>query len=187
MGYKNIDEAYTGAGALPDVAQAGSQVSRSASDDEEAGINPIAAGDVCGSAAYGHRQAPIAGASTFHEGKRYSAPMGRRSLPTRANGILYRLGQRRRRGNMVQIDQPDGTKSVYLHLQSGSFGLLSLGDNVSQGHQIANGEHRHPTGPHLDFRIMVNGKYGEPTKLLSRLLKGEASGLLFFRVAFRVA
>ena len=60
-------------------------------------------------------------------------------------------------GNMVQIDHPDGTKSVYLHLQDGSF-QVSPGDTVSQGQHIANvGSTGLSTGPHLDFRRMVNG------------------------------
>ena len=162
MGYKNIDEAYTGAGALPDVAQAGSQVSRSARTTEEAGINPIAAGDgVRLGSAYGYRQAPIAGASTFHEGNDIPAPMGTPVLAYKSGTVSY-TGWDSGGGNMVQIDHPDGTKSVYLHLQSGSF-AVKPGDNVSQGQQIANvGSTGTSTGPHLDFRIMVNGKYVDP-------------------------
>ena len=162
IGYKNIDEAYTGAGALPDVAQAGSQVSRSARTTEEAGINPIAAGDgVRLGSAYGYRQAPIAGASTFHEGNDIPAPMGTPVLAYKSGTVSY-TGWDSGGGNMVQIDHPDGTKSVYLHLQSGSF-AVKPGDNVSQGQQIANvGSTGTSTGPHLDFRIMVNGKYVDP-------------------------
>lgn len=163
MGYKNIDDAYAGAGTLPDVAQAGSQVNRSARTSEEVGINPVAAGaGVRLGSAYGYREAPTAGASTFHEGNDIPAPMGTPVVAYKSGTVSYTGWDNSGGGNMVQIDHPDGTKSVYLHLQNGSF-AVKPGDNVSQGQQIANvGSTGTSTGPHLDFRIMVNGKYVDP-------------------------
>lgn len=163
LGYKNIDDAYTGAGSLPDVAEATSQVSRSARTSEEVGVNPVAAGaGVRLGSAYGYREAPTAGASTFHEGNDIPAPMGTPVVAYKSGTVSYTGWDNSGGGNMVQIDHPDGTKSVYLHLQNGSF-AVKPGDNVSQGQQIANvGSTGTSTGPHLDFRIMVNGKYVDP-------------------------
>ena len=163
LGYKNIDDAYTGAGSLPDVAEATSKVSRSANPTEEVGVNPVAAGPgvILGSE-YGYRKAPTEGAITFHEGNDIPAPMGTPVVAYKSGTVSYTGWDNSGGGNMVQIDHPDGTKSVYLHLQDGSF-QVSPGDTVSQGQQIANvGSTGISTGPHLDFRIMVNGKYVDP-------------------------
>lgn len=163
LGYKNIDDAYTGSGSLPDVSAGTSQVSRSANPTEEVGINPVAAGPgVRLGSEYGYRKAPTEGASTFHEGNDIPAPMGTPVVAYKSGTVSYTGWDNSGGGNMVQIDHPDGTKSVYLHLQDGSF-QVSPGDTVSQGQQIANvGSTGISTGPHLDFRIMVNGKYVDP-------------------------
>lgn len=162
MDFKNIEDVYTGAGSLPDVAEATSQVSRSANPTEEVGVNPVAAGPgVRLGSTYGYREAPTAGASTFHEGNDIPAPMGTPVVAYKSGTVSF-VGDSGSGGNMVQIDHPDGTKSVYLHLQDGSF-QVSPGQTVSQGQQIANvGSTGISTGPHLDFRIMVNGKYVDP-------------------------
>lgn len=161
LGYKNIDGAYTGSGTLPDVQTGTSQVQRG-DTAEEVGINPVAAGPgVRLGSTYGYREAPTAGASTFHEGNDIPAPMGTPVVAYKSGTVSF-VGDSGSGGNMVQIDHPDGTKSVYLHLQDGSF-QVSPGQTVSQGQQIANvGSTGISTGPHLDFRIMVNGKYVDP-------------------------
>lgn len=161
LGYKNIDGAYTGSGTLPDVPAGTSQVQRG-DTAEEVGINPVAAGPgVRLGSTYGYREAPTAGASTFHEGNDIPAPMGTPVVAYKSGTVSF-VGDSGSGGNMVQIDHPDGTKSVYLHLQDGSF-QVSPGQTVSQGQQIANvGSTGISTGPHLDFRIMVNGKYVDP-------------------------
>lgn len=161
LGYKNIDGAYTGSGTLPDVQAGTSQVQRG-DTAEEVGINPVAAGPgVRLGSTYGYREAPTAGASTFHEGNDIPAPMGTPVVAYKSGTVSF-VGDSGSGGNMVQIDHPDGTKSVYLHLQDGSF-QVSPGQTVSQGQQIANvGSTGISTGPHLDFRIMVNGKYVDP-------------------------
>lgn len=163
MGYKNIDDAYTGAGALPEAEAAASQVSRSAQEPtQEIGINPVAAGPgVSLGDVYGWREAPTEGASKFHQGNDIPAPMGTPVVAYKSGTVSY-VGDGGSGGNMVQIDHPDGTQSVYLHLQNGSF-KVSPGQTVSQGQQIANvGSTGVSTGPHLDFRIKVNGEYVDP-------------------------
>lgn len=162
LGYKNIDDAYTGSGTLPDVPAVTSQVQRGGDTAEEVGINPVAAGPgVRLGSTYGYREAPTAGASTFHEGNDIPAPMGTPVVAYKSGTVSF-VGDSGSGGNMVQIDHPDGTKSVYLHLQDGSFQVIP-GQTVSQGQQIANvGSTGISTGPHLDFRIMVNGKYVDP-------------------------
>lgn len=165
MGYKNIDDAYTGAGALPEAEEATSQVSRSASTTDpaqETGINPVAAGPgVSLGDVYGWRDPPAEGASSFHQGNDIPAPMGTPVVAYKSGTVSY-VGDGGSGGNMVQIDHPDGTQSVYLHLQNGSF-KVSPGQTVSQGQQIANvGSTGVSTGPHLDFRIKVNGEYVDP-------------------------
>lgn len=59
LGYKNIDDAYTGSGSLPDVSAGTSQVSRSSQTTSESGfVNPTKASNSVITSSYGRRNAP---------------------------------------------------------------------------------------------------------------------------------
>lgn len=152
-----IDRRTAGMGGSDSV-----EVQETKEPAQETGINPVAAGPgVSLGDVYGWREAPTEGASSFHQGNDIPAPMGTPVVAYKSGTVSY-VGDSGSGGNMVQIDHPDGTQSVYLHLQNGSF-KVSPGQTVSQGQQIANvGSTGVSTGPHLDFRIKVNGEYIDP-------------------------
>lgn len=152
-----IDRRTAGMGGSDSV-----EVQETEEPAQETGINPVAAGPgVSLGDVYGWREAPTEGASSFHQGNDIPAPMGTPVVAYKSGTVSY-VGDSGSGGNMVQIDHPDGTKSVYLHLQNGSF-KVSPGQTVSQGQQIANvGSTGVSTGPHLDFRVKVNGEYVDP-------------------------
>ena len=152
-----IDRRTAGMGGSDSV-----EVQETEEPAQETGINPVAAGPgVSLGDVYGWREAPTEGASSFHQGNDIPAPMGTPVVAYKSGTVSY-VGDSGSGGNMVQIDHPDGTQSVYLHLQGGSF-KVSPGQTVSQGQQIANvGSTGVSTGPHLDFRIKVNGEYVDP-------------------------
>ena len=152
-----IDRRTAGMGGSDSV-----EVQETEEPAQETGINPVAAGPgVSLGDVYGWRDPPAEGASSFHQGNDIPAPMGTPVVAYKSGTVSY-VGDSGSGGNMVQIDHPDGTQSVYLHLQNGSF-KVSPGQTVSQGQQIANvGSTGVSTGPHLDFRIKVNGEYVDP-------------------------
>lgn len=152
-----IDRRTAGMGGSDSV-----EVQETEEPAQETGINPVAAGPgVSLGDVYGWRDPPAEGASSFHQGNDIPAPMGTPVVAYKSGTVSY-VGDGGSGGNMVQIDHPDGTQSVYLHLQNGSF-KVSPGQTVSQGQQIANvGSTGVSTGPHLDFRIKVNGEYVDP-------------------------
>jgi murein DD-endopeptidase MepM/ murein hydrolase activator NlpD len=67
-------------------------------------------------------------------------------------------------GNTIAIRHANGFETRYLHL---SRILVKRGQRVSQGDIIGHvGATGDATGPHLDFRVFVNGKAVDPTKVV---------------------
>ena len=65
-------------------------------------------------------------------------------------------------GNCVQIIHPDGTLTLYAHLDSIS---IKKGDNVTTETELGKlGSTGDSTGPHLHFEIQKNGEYLNPAK-----------------------
>jgi murein DD-endopeptidase MepM/ murein hydrolase activator NlpD len=63
-------------------------------------------------------------------------------------------------GNTILINHGDGRKTRYSHA---SRILVHVGDFVSKGQTIAlSGNTGRSTGPHLDFRIYINGRTVNP-------------------------
>ena len=60
-------------------------------------------------------------------------------------------------GREIKLRHANGYETFYLHL---SHILVHVGQHVNQGQIIARtGESGLATGPHLDFRIMIHGKF----------------------------
>ena len=67
-------------------------------------------------------------------------------------------------GNYVLVSHPDGTSTMYAHLQSV---YVSVGDSVSGGQALgAVGCTGFSTGFHLHYEIRVNGKTVDPQQYL---------------------
>ncbi len=82
-----------------------------------------------------------------------AANKGSSILASAAGTIIFaRNGYNGGYGNMVIIDHPNGTQTLYGHM---SKILIHTGDDVYQGQLIGLvGSTGHSTGPHLHFRVM---------------------------------
>jgi murein DD-endopeptidase MepM/ murein hydrolase activator NlpD len=90
-----------------------------------------------------------------------------------ASGVVDFSGWNGEAGRMVRIRHAGGYQTAYLHLSSIPAGIRP-GARVSQDDLIGYvGSTGTATGPHLDFRILKNGKYVNPTAELKRMPKGE--------------
>ena len=113
--------------------------------------------------AYGWREPPAEGASTFHGGVDLAGPEGTPIYATRS-GYVYRNGYTEYNGYYVGIDHGDGFASAYLHL---THYIVSVGEYVSQGQVIGYmGSTGISTGPHLHFTIYYNGNTVNPAEYI---------------------
>jgi murein DD-endopeptidase MepM/ murein hydrolase activator NlpD len=120
-------------------------------------VSPVQGGRV--TSGFGPRAAPTAGASTFHRGIDIAAPVG---TPVRAaaSGVVIYAGKLPGLGNAIIVDHGGGTITEYGHL---SQILTQKNAQVGQGQNIgAVGNTGISTGPHLDYRVKVNGRYVDP-------------------------
>ena len=91
-----------------------------------------------------------------HLGIDYAAPAGT-PVQAVASGQVVFSGRMGGAGNLVKLKHPGGYETQYLHL---SRRLVRSGERVVQGQQIGLvGSTGLATGPHLDFRIRVNGRF----------------------------
>ena len=108
---------------------------------------------------FGNRQAPLAGASTYHQGVDLAAPRGTAVRASRA-GIVTVAGYSSSAGNYVQVNHQDGFSSIYMHLDTF---CVSSGQVVSGGQQIGTvGTTGISKGYHLHFGIAYQGAYVNP-------------------------
>ncbi|MDR1670997.1 MAG: M23 family metallopeptidase [Alistipes sp.] len=109
------------------------------------------------------RRHPITRIVRPHHAVDYAAPVG---TPVRAvaDGVVTRRYWERGGGNTVWIKHARGYETGYLHLSK--FGNIAVGKRVSQGQTIGYvGSTGQSTGPHLDYRIKVNGRPIDPLKI----------------------
>lgn len=113
---------------------------------------------------FGTRQAPVAGASTYHQGVDLAASRGTPVCASRS-GIVSIARFSSSAGNYVQIDHQDGFRSVYMHLDTY---CVSAGQIVSAGQQIGTvGNTGISKGYHLHFGISYNGAYVNPCSYMN--------------------
>jgi murein DD-endopeptidase MepM/ murein hydrolase activator NlpD len=96
-----------------------------------------------------------------HLGVDYAAPAG---TPVRAvaAGIVEYAGWNGEGGKTVKLRHTGGYQTLYMHLSNIS---IRPGARVSQGDQVGRvGSTGLATGPHLDFRVYLNGKPQNPTR-----------------------
>lgn len=160
LGYKKIEDVYTGAGTLPDVQDNGTQISRKVESATQY-INPVptgwAGGDQSG---FGPREAPTAGASTWHKSLDIPANGGDPVVSIQ-DGTVTSAGWVDGYGWTVHIDHGNGVETEYHHMQAQSD--VKPGDKVKKGQQIgAVGSTGTSTGNHLDFQVWQDGKIIDP-------------------------
>lgn len=108
---------------------------------------------------FGHRHAPKAGASSYHNGIDIAMPIGTPIMAPEA-GKLIRSWSGGAGGTQLQFQGVSGVVYGMAHL---SQVLLSVGDRIEKGQVIAkSGNTGNTTGPHLHFTTTVNGKKVDP-------------------------
>lgn len=112
---------------------------------------------------FGERDAPVAGASTYHLGVDLAAPEGTPIYAARS-GTVVAASYNSSSGYYVQIDHGDGYRSIYMHM---THFIVSGGQYVSQGQVIGYcGSTGVSSGPHLHFGISQNGVYVNPANYI---------------------
>lgn len=112
---------------------------------------------------FGTRTHPIYKTNSFHGGLDIAAPLG---TPVRAaaTGVVVQSEPMGGFGLGIVIDHGNGATTLYGH---NSELLVAPGDLVRQGDVIAKvGSTGVSTGPHLDFRIKINGTPVDPSNYL---------------------
>ena len=116
------------------------------------------------SSAYGWREPPVEGASTFHSGVDLAADEGTPIWAARG-GTVYRAGYNEYNGDHVGVDHGDGFSTVYLHM---THYVVDVGDYVSQGETLGYmGSTGVSSGPHLHLTMYYNGSPVNPAEYIS--------------------
>lgn len=90
----------------------------------------------------------------LHGGIDIAGPIGTPILAA-SDGVVIDVGPTAGYGAWVKLRHPDGTVTLYGHLNTWS---VSIGEQVMAGDQIATmGNRGNSTGPHLHFEVMVDG------------------------------
>lgn len=108
---------------------------------------------------FGYRNAPTAGASSYHQAIDIGAPEGS-DVVAADGGKVTRADWGGGYGWTVEILHGNGRYTKYSHLQGYT---VQKGDVVSQGQLIGYvGSTGTSTGPHLDFKVKENGQWVDP-------------------------
>jgi murein DD-endopeptidase MepM/ murein hydrolase activator NlpD len=119
-----------------------------------------------------NRLHPVLGYRRPHLGVDYGAPAGTR-VNAVAAGVVESAGWAGEAGRMVKIRHAGGYETAYLHLSAFAPDIRP-GVRVAQGDFIGRvGQSGTATGPHLDYRIIKNGRYVNPTAELAKMPPGE--------------
>ncbi|MDZ7696283.1 MAG: peptidoglycan DD-metalloendopeptidase family protein [Deltaproteobacteria bacterium] len=111
-----------------------------------------------------HRLHPILGTIRMHPAIDYAAPLGAPVMSV-GDGIVLEVGYNKTAGRFIRIKHMDANESRYLHLSRFADGIHE-GIRVGKGDIIGYvGSTGLATGPHLDFRFLVDGRYVDYTKL----------------------
>ncbi len=100
-----------------------------------------------------------------HHGVDYAAPTGT-PVYTIGDGTVIKKGWGGGGGNAVKVKHNSVYTTVYMHLSK--FGDINVGDFITQSTVVGYvGSTGLATGPHLDFRVYMNGKAIDPLKMES--------------------
>ncbi|HDD35543.1 MAG TPA: M23 family metallopeptidase, partial [Candidatus Desulfofervidus auxilii] len=124
-----------------------------------------------------HRLHPILGIIRPHLGIDYAAPIGT-PVETVADGRIVYMGWKGGFGKFIKIRHTHRYVSTYGHLSRFAKGL-KIGSYVKQGQVIGYvGSTGLSTGPHLDFRFLVDNRYINYLKFKSPPVKSLPSKYL---------
>lgn len=108
---------------------------------------------------FGYRDAPTAGASSYHRGVDIACDSGSDVISAWGGVVVY-TGYYGSGGITVIVDHGNGLSTVYHHL---SAYCVKEGEKVEKSQVIAySGNTGVSTGPHLHFGVMINGEYVDP-------------------------
>ncbi len=109
---------------------------------------------------------PILGVHRPHYGVDYAAPTGTPVLAT-ADGSVRQRSRSNGAGRFVKLRHPGNIETTYMHLSRFASGTAQ-GRRVAKGQVIGYvGSSGLSTGPHLDYRIKVEGSYVDPRRFQS--------------------
>ena len=98
-----------------------------------------------------------------HLGVDYAAPTGTPVVAS-GDGVVVYAGWKGGFGNFIHIKHPNGIETMYGHLSRFARGIRK-GVHVKRGQVIGYvGATGLATGPHLDYRVKVKGKFVNPEK-----------------------
>ncbi len=113
------------------------------------------------------RMHPILRIRRPHHGVDYAAPSGTPVMSIGAGVVTKKAYQKNGGGNYVTIKHNGTYTTTYMHLKGFAKGL-EVGKKVSQGEVIGYvGSTGLSSGPHLDFRVYMNGQAIDPLKMES--------------------
>lgn len=114
---------------------------------------------------FGWRTDPFTGEPAFHGAVDIAAAEGSTVVAT-AHGVVHAVGEHPRLGRYVMLSYRDGSTATYGHLKDF---IVSTGQPVRSGQPIGHvGSTGRSTGPHVDFRLEIDGRRIDPLPLLRR-------------------
>lgn len=117
---------------------------------------------------FGYRNAPTAGASTYHRGIDIGAgdlSGSDRNVVAALAGTVIEASYNKTSGNYIKIDHGNGLVTAYLHADKL---YAKVGDYIERGQVIMlAGNTGVSSGPHLHFGIFINGVAVDPLKYIS--------------------
>ena len=112
---------------------------------------------------YGWRDDPFTGEQTFHKGIDLACAEGTAVLAA-GDGIVTQAKHSVSYGNVLRILHPDGTETLYAHLQ---YLYVRAGEVVSAGQTLGTaGQSGRATGAHLHFELYRQGTACDPAAAL---------------------
>ena len=117
-----------------------------------------------------NRMHPVLGLERAHLGVDYRAPIGAPVVAV-ADGVVLSSGMSGGAGRMVHLRHANGYETEYLQLSALD---VRAGARVRQGEIIGRvGASGLATGPHLDYRVRVNGVFVNPTAVHQSMPPGD--------------
>lgn len=116
------------------------------------------------SSGYGMRIDPFTGRPAFHPGIDFAGPRGT-PIHAVAAGIVVRAGRDGGYGNLVEINDGNGYKTLYGHNEKI---LVRVGQPVRKGQIIAlEGSTGRSTGPHCHLEVHIDGRVVNPARFVA--------------------